>query len=284
MTRYLTGFLLLASASVTHAASVYNITASAGFMLDDNITRAEYSRDIYDDRAWFVGLTGDTAMPLGERSRLQFSANLETWQYQDSNLGHEILSIQVDYILQPAAGFTAPWYSLYVLYGINASDSEDRNGNFNELGLTLGKRLTDRTSLRAGLALHQENADTENFSTDTTRAYANLDFKFGNNTAYTTLAYSTGDIVATVGRQTTGDPYPASLSGYDHTGDDAFPWLDNPWAYKLDADTWSLRLGYVHALASNQSIDISVMQYSSSAYGGNDYDGMIIDLVYLYRF
>jgi len=281
MTRYLASFLLLASASVTHAASVYNITASAGMMLDDNITRAQYSRDIYDDRAWFVGISGDTTLPLGERSKLQLTANFETWNYQDSNLDHDILSLQADYILQSSRGFTAPWYSLYLLYGINNHDSDYREGSFSELGVTLGKRLTDRTSFRAGLGKQQNNTDKDNFSTDTTRAYANLDFKFGNHVAYTTLAYSTGDIVATF-----GDPYPPSLLayGYNHTGDDAFPWLNNPWAYKLDADTWSLRLGYVHALASNQSIDASIMQYSSSAYGGNDYDGMITTLAYLYRF
>jgi len=96
------------------------------------------------------------------------------------------------------------------------------------------------------------------------------------------LAYSTGDIVATVGDQ--GYGYPQSLSGMNHTGDDAFPWLNDAWAYKLDADTWSLRLGYVYAITGNQSIDASLLHYSSSAYGGNDYDGIITTITYFYRF
>jgi hypothetical protein len=290
MTKYISvsksavGFILLASAQLSPAADMYNITASAGLMLDDNITRAQYSRDIYDDRAWFAGLSADYSIPISNRSRAQLTANIESWEYNESNLDHNIFSLQADYVFQPAGGYTAPWYSISVTYGINANDSTYRNGNFNELGLTAGKRLTDATSLRTGINFLSHTADNDNFSTDTTRLYGNLDFKFGQHTAYTTLAYSTGDIVSTVGRQSYGDPYPPALDNLDHTDDDAFPWLQDPWAYKLDADTWSLRLGYVHSITHNQSIDASLLYYTSSAYGGNDYDGIITTLAYFYRF
>lgn len=280
--KFACGLFLLASAQLSQAADMYNITASAGLMLDDNITRAQYSRDIYDDRAWFAGLSADYSIPISNRSRAQLTANIETWRYNESTLDHNIFSLQADYVFQPAGGYTAPWYSISVTYGINANDSTYRDGSFNELGLTMGKRLTDATSLRTGINRYSNTADDDNFSTDTTRLYGNLDFKFGQNTAYTTLAYSTGDIVATVGDQ--GYGYPQSLSDMNHTGDDAFPWLNNAWAYKLDADTWSLRLGYVYAITGNQSIDASLLHYSSSAYGGNDYDGIITTITYFYRF
>ena len=274
--------ILLASSQLSLAADMYNITASAGLMLDDNITRAQYSRDIYDDRAWFAGLSADYSIPISDRSRVQLTANIESWRYNESNLDHNLFSLQADYVMQPTGGYTAPWYSISVTYGINANDSSYRDGSFNELGLTMGKRLTDATSLRVGISRHSDSADDDNFSTDYTRLYTNLDLKFGQHTAYTTLAYSTGDIVATVGDQ--GYGYPSGLSGMNHTGDDAFPWLIDAWAYKLDADTWSLRLGYVFAITSNQSIDGSLLHYASSAYGGNDYDGIITTITYFYRF
>jgi hypothetical protein len=282
MTKRLSILFLIFGTGTAQAANVYNITASAGLMLDDNITRAQYSRDIYDDRAWFVGLTGDYAIPLNDHSRALLTANAESWQYQDSNLGHQIISLQGEYIFQPSNGYTAPWYSIYLQLGLNLNDSEYRDGTFHELGITLGKRLTDATSLRAGFSRHSDAADSDNFSTDSSQLYGNLDFKFDQDTAYTTLAYTSGDIVATVGDQ--GYSYPPALAGMYHTGDDAFPWLNNAWAYKLDADTWSLRLGYVHVLAGNQSIDASILRYQSSAYGGNDYDGMIVNIIYFYRF
>lgn len=291
MTKHLTTFILLSGVGVTQAANVYNITASAGLMLDDNITRAQYERDIYDDRAWFVGVSGDYALPVTDRSRTQFTATIESWLYQDTNLGHEIISLQADYIFQPGSGYTAPWYSLHVLLGLNIHDNEYRDGHFNELGLTMGKRLTDATSLRAGISRQQTSTDDKyftqnsaqtysNFSLASTRIYGNLDFKLGENTVYSTLAYSTGDILST-----NTPPHPATLANTPWINEDAvFPGLTNSWTYKLDADTWSLRLGYVYALASNQSLDANIMRYQSSAYGGNDYDGMIASIAYFYRF
>ncbi|MCE9680654.1 hypothetical protein LZP69_16160, partial [Shewanella sp. AS1] len=78
------------------------------------------------------------------------------------------------------------------------------------------------------------------------------------------MSFSTGDY-----NSTNTPPHPPSLDDVPWVDDDeAFPWLTNSWTYKLDADTWSLRLGYVHALASNQSIDASLLQYQTSAYGG----------------
>ncbi|MDQ1362875.1 MAG: hypothetical protein QG652_735 [Pseudomonadota bacterium] len=284
MTKYFTPLILFAITGNLHAGSIYNITASAGLMLDDNITRAQYNRDIYDDFAIFAGVSADYNRPASEYRRLQITVSAETWHYQDASLGHELLSLQGDYIFQPTGGYTAPWYNIYLLLGVNSHDSEYRDGSHYELGTGMGKRITDATGLHAGISRQQITADDEIFSLDTTRLFANLDFRFGQNTVYTTLAYSTGDIVVTVGEQAYGNPYPPNLSGIGFTGDDAFPWLVTPWAYKLDADTWSLRIGYVHALASHQSIDASLLRYASSAYGGNDYDGMITSITYFYRF
>jgi hypothetical protein len=274
------GLILLTSVQLTHAAATTNITVSAGLMLDDNITRAQYQRDIYDDRAVFAGLSSDYSLSISDHSRAQFTANVETWRYQESNLDHNLFSLQADYILQPVAGYTAPWYILSLTYGISGYDDEYRDANFNELGLVVAKRLTDATIMRFGISRQSSSADSEIFSLTSTRLYGNLDFKLDQNTLYTTLAYNTGDITST-----NTPPHPPSLSSVPWVDDDdAFPGLNNTWTYKLDADTWSLRLGYVYAITGMQSFDASVLYYSSSAYGGNDYDGIISSITYFYRF
>ena len=63
--------------------------------------------------------------------------------------------------------------------------------------------------------------------------------------------------------------------------DDAFP---NSFVYQLDTTALSLRLGDNYALSSNQSIDASIFYYDADGYSNNDYDGMIAQLNYLYRF
>lgn len=131
-----------------------------------------------------------------------------------------------------------------------------------------------------GITRYDNSADHEIFSITSTRLYGQLDFKFDQNTLYTSLAYHTGDITST-----NTPPHPGSLNALPWINDDAaFPGLNNTWTYRLDADTWSLRLGYVYAISGDQSLDASVLYYTATAYGENNYDGIISNITYFYRF
>jgi hypothetical protein len=263
-----------------NSATLYNITASAGLMLDDNLTRAQYQRDIYDDRAFFAGITADYTYVINTNSRAVVAATAESWAYNEANLDHQVLSIKAEYYFQPDTGYTSPWYSLSLIAGAMPYDGEDRDTSFTEAGFNIGKRLTDATTMIAGFSRYQTSADEEIFTLTTSRVFANIDFKFGTNTVYTTLAYSSGDFIST-----NTPPHPPSLSAYPWVDDDeTFPGLSNSWTYKLDADTWSFRLGYVHALTSSQSLDANAQYYTTTGYGNNDYDGIITTLSYFYRF
>ena len=280
--RYALFLVLIATTNLAYTANLYSITASAGVMVDDNLTRAQYERDIYDDRALFAGITGDYTYVVSGRSRAVLSAAAESWHYNEANLDHQTISIKGEYFFQAAAGFTAPWYSATLVLGLMPYEGNYRDANFHEVGLSAGKRLTDTTTLLAGLSHQQTSAEVDFFTRTTARVFVNLDFKFNLNTMYSTLAYSTGDF-----NSTNTPPHPPSLSALpwlNPNDDVAFPGLTNSWTYKLDANTWSFRLGYVYALASNQSIDASALYYTTAAYGDNDYDGMITTLAYLYRF
>ena len=261
-----------------HSANLYNITTSAGLMLDDNLTRAQYERDIYDDRAVFLGISADYSLDISSSSRVNFVATAETWHYANSKLEHQNVSINAAYIIQPDPGYTSPWYSLSLLAGITPYKHNFRDASQLQLSLNTGKRITDSTAYLFGLSRHQSTADHAIFSLTTTRIFANLDLKFNSHTAYTTLAYSTGDF-----NSTSTPPYPAGE--YPWVDDDrVFPGLTDSWTYKVNADSWSFNLGLVYALGSQQSLDGSLLFYSTSGYGNTDYDGMIATLIYFYRF
>ena len=274
--------MLLPLCSTVYAGNIYNFTASTGLMLDDNLTRAQYKRDIYDDRAFFASLSAGYVVISSDYSRAVITAAAEAWQYKNANLAHQIASLKAEYFFQPNTVFTSPWYSVSLKAGVVPYQGQYRDQSLVEFGLGMGKRLTDATNLRSGLSHTTISADSDIFSLSTIHAFANLDFKFGLNTLYTTLGYSTGDF-----NSTNTPPRPASLinTPWLNPNDDvAFPGLTNSWTYKLDADTWSFNLGYVLAITSNQSIDTSVLYYSAAAYAGNDYSGTIATLSYFYRF
>ena len=145
------------------------------------------------------------------------------------------------------------------------------------------KRLSDIINFRFAVENRSIDADdsTGIFDLDTTRIYLNFDYKLNrHNIIYTTLTRTDGDFITTV---LYNSPIIVSLGSTPWVKDNFFTSIDW-WSYKLDATTLSLLLGYNHAINSNQSIDASVMYYNTDAYADIDYDGIIMQFNYMYRF
>ncbi len=168
--------------------------------------------------------------------------------------------------------------------------SDQRDGSAIEVELGLGKRLTDLLAMRLGFIKQDISADSAVFDADNSRFYFDIDYKLSaRNLLYLTIGYADGDIVSTT--VPTEEIIRASSA---IVRDDAFLDLAPPrFAYKLAAETTTLRLGDNFSIGSHQSIDISLLYYKSESdyYDqvslGNiniDYSGLIYNLNYLYRF
>lgn len=265
----------------SYAASPVSLTLSAGISNDNNITRAELDSDILKDSILSASGSADYNIKLSAISSVTLSGLLKLNQYQDfDKLSHTRIGLGASYQIQPNTHYTAPWYSTSFEYQDWNFDSDMRSGSLLKLTLDYGKRLTDKMELRTGLSFQSRDAESVIFDTDSSRLYINFDFKLSNrNTLYTALFYNDGDIISTV---KSTSPTTTKLASIPWEIDDAFS--STWWSYKLDATTLGLNIGDNYAISTMQSIDLSILYYSSSAYGGSDYTGLIADLNYYYRF
>ena len=275
--------LFILNTTQGYAASPLNFTLTAGFISDNNITRAELDEDILKDSIISAATYADYTLNINKTSSVLLTGLLEFNQHQDfDKLNNTRIGFGGSYRLQPDTHFTAPWYSISFNYQDWNYSSDMRSSSVLKLDFELGKRLTDKMGLRAGLGIESRDADSVIFSSDNSRFYANLDFKLSQkNTLYTSLFYNDGDTVSTV-----KDSSPTAIKldslSVPWQIDDAFP--STWWSYKLDASTTGLSVGNNYALSSVQSIDVSILYHNTSAYGGSDYTGLITELRYFYQF
>jgi len=280
MNRYL--LLLLALCSpVSMATRPFTVDLSAGLSRDDNITNGKNSKDVEQDSQFNVAATARYTIATSDISNLAISGRLALQQYRAfDKLNNTDLSLLLSYQVQPDRAYTSPWYMLSARSGSRQYDSDLRDNRYYEIILGLGKRLTDRSTLRAGLGKFSSNADNAIFDMDYSRLYVNLDLKLQQkNIVYGTLSYYRGDVIST------NTPlHPTELNSIPWIDDDAYPGLSNPWTYRLDANTLVLQLGDNYVMSSQQSIDASISYYDSDAGNNFTYNRSILQLNYLLRF
>lgn len=281
MMKIISSLLLLAWSTWLVAAPLQS-DISAGLTIDNNITRAELDRDIEKDN--ILNLDAATAMrlPLTENSYFSVGASLALNQYLDfTKLSNTRLGVNSSYHIRPDPGYTSMKYFVQLGYELRMYDSDQREGSALQYGLGFSKRITDLIKLRAGYNKETIDADHVVFEADNKTLYVDAEYKLSaSNRLYLTLSRLDGDIVATTVPTTKIIQYASAI-----VRDDAFLDLTpDRFAYKLSAKTNVIRLGDNYAIDSQQGVDASVIFYNASAYGDNDYSGMIINLSYLMRF
>lgn len=280
MVRYLLLIPALCS-PLAMAASPVTIDIAAGLLQDNNITNGKSSRDIEKDLLFNGEASAAYNHSISNSSSLSITGNLALQQYQDfDKLNNTDLNLLLGYHLQPGRSYTSPWYSISVKLGMREYSSDFRDGNYYELAVTMGRRLTDKTTLRAGLSQFSANADNDIFDVDYNRLYLSLDLKPDvKNTLYGTLSFYSGDVIST-----NVPPHPPELNSIAWVDDDAYPSLSSPWTYRLDADTLALQVGDNYAISSRQSVDASISYYDSDADNNFTYNRSLLQFNYLYRF
>jgi hypothetical protein len=274
--------LLLLLWSALSVAAPLQFDVSAGFTLDDNITRAETGSDIEKDTVLNIDAATALRLPLNDISYFTVGGSLSENHYLDfSKLTNTRLGVNASYHIRPSPGYTAIRYFAQLAYELRIYESGLRDGSSIQFGLGLSKRLTDLITLRAGYHKEKINADHVVFDANNRTLYLDAEYKLNaSNNVYLTLSNFDGDIVATAVPTAKIIQYASAI-----VRDDAFLDLTpDRFAYKLSAKTNTIRLGDNFAIDSRQSLDGSVIFYNASAYGGNDYSGTIFNLNYGMRF
>lgn len=267
-------------------ADATHIGAEAALLHESNIGRSEYSQDTQEDTALQLGANISRSMRLTEKSGLVVRAGIqlaEQAHYDDLNL----ISANggVRYRIQPVPGFTMPWLDIALgAERLEYRDSDIRDGWIANLNIGAGKYFTDKLRMTAGWMGERRYAeDSRVFDLRNHGWQIGLDFKLTpQGSLYAKVARIFGDQVSS-SPQSSLSPSPlqyeaqipdSALAEHGKTRN----------AYRFDAVTNSIEIGYNHAIKGDLALDISARYFDADARGGHTYEGYSARAGLLYQF
>lgn len=266
-----------------------NVNASLVVESNDNIGNAAFEADKREDVITELHL-GYRGVKLLERPwALFYGVDFGLSKHQDFDLlDATTFDAEVGLAYKSENTFAAPTYRFTVNIGTVDTDIPTRDADYVRIGLSYSKRLTDKLSFLSGLESYSQEAKRsvnryKVFDLDRNRFYFNLDYKVAKkNTLYLTYSFLQGEVIS--------------------VGDDANPVFDDfsdsrvhdgvfgprgqsrLYAYRLEADTNILNIGYNIAVSRKAAIDLAYQYIDSSAENNISYETNRISLAYLHRF
>ena len=286
-TRYshtLAATLLFAlSANTALAEGHVGVDSEIAYTYDDNVSRAARASDIRDDRIAALGLGVGWRHTFAKHFRLGLRAFAQGEHFSDydglSNAGGGV-SANLQY--RPSGALLAPTFAVFGKVSTLNYDSELRDSEFYNVGVSVQKGVTDRVDFTGVLAHTTRDSSSRVFDTREASLLLNVDFRWAPRlTQYVTYNFLHGDIVAS------GAPSWLTLINYaeEIQPDDAFGGAAaNVFAYRLDAQTHVATLGFNIAINEKQSIDLSARYARAEADGDITYDRNIVSAAYLLKF
>lgn len=275
----------LTIASTAYADATYT-GAEIALLHESNIGHAEYDKDVQEDTSLLLSADISRSLRLTYNSGLVARAGLQlNQQAHHDDLSFVSIHSGLRYRLQPLSGFTMPWIDI----GLNAArteyqDSPIRDGWITALNFGVGKYFTDRLRMTAGWLGERRHAeDSRVFDLRSHGWQMGVDFQLNPRSAlYAKAVRREGDQVSSAPQSSlSGSP----LQYETQTADSALSEHGKPRnAYRFDAITRSLELGYNHAIRENMALDISAFYFEADARGGHTYEGYSARAGLLYRF
>jgi len=150
----LLGISLFCTSTLSQAEWVeWVLDPTVEFRNESNLNLSAFSSDEESDSALRLALEGGRYYQLGDRSRLRLSANLKAERYDEFDLLNSVaISGKLAVIHKLGLGPEAVWISPYLTFGYKDIKDDIRSGNFGDLGIVAGKRLSDRFDMSASLA------------------------------------------------------------------------------------------------------------------------------------
>lgn len=275
--------LLVGSSAVVSADDI-NYSGELSFAGNDNINNAWRAKDIREDSSLLARFDASKGYRLSPVSGVLLAGALQTEAHRNFDRTNYVSAkAAVAYRARPGTGFSSPAYTAEFSLREILSSSQIRDRTVLDLKFELFTRLTELTSMIAGLAYSQSEAEGEVFDQGRARLYANMDLLLNaSSTLFVTYVFLSGDVVS-VG---TPDSLSLVLAADALEPDDAFGdgSITGALAYRLDADTHIVTLGYNRVINHGSSIDVSLRWLSSSAAQNIEYDSLTLRLGYLFQF
>ncbi len=149
----LLGCSLLGTSILSQAEWVeWVLEPTVEFRNESNLNLSAFGSDEENDNALRLAMEGGRYYQLGDRSRLRLSANLEAQRYDEFDLLNSVaISGKLAVIHKLGLGAEAAWISPTLTFGYRDIKDDIRSGNFGDLGIAAGKRLSDRFDMSASL-------------------------------------------------------------------------------------------------------------------------------------
>lgn len=250
-----------AQADLTIFSREVEIRLDAGYMVDDNVTRAKESVDKLGDRSYSANLSGVMFLPLTTHTRGLLTLSAGGEKFSDySGLNRFTGSAQGELQYRSSAAFSTPTFAVFIRTFAEQYESLLRSGSRYSAGLSVRQPVTDRINLFAALAHNQRYAKSAVFNIRENSARINLDYGLSaRGTLYLGAEYRSGDIVSTA------QPALENIDIADvFAQDDAYPG-GALYGYRFKGNTLISTLGYNHGLNSRNSLDFSWRMIESKA-------------------
>ena len=190
------------------------------------------------------------------------------------------LKARAKYRVQPTVGYTLPWYELSAgLERYQHAGSAIRDATDATLGLTMGKRYTDRIAAQGGVAIRRELPDHGSvFDKTESQLWAAIDYRYGfDNSLYARLSRSWGDQVFG------GQEYTSYYRNVKASADDpAFG--EGRYAYRIHACTTLGELGTSLPFPGYGVWDLRATRARSLPYAGISYTTTLLVIAWRGRF
>jgi len=158
------GIYSLSASTLSQAEWVeWVINLAVELRSESNLNQSAFDSDEESDTSIRLAIEGGRYYQLGDRSRIRLSADLEVERYDDfDKLDNTAFSGKLAFIHKYGVGLNATWISPYLIYGYKDVDDDIRSGNFSDLGISVGKRLSSRFDMSANLAFIKSEGSTDN--------------------------------------------------------------------------------------------------------------------------
>jgi FimV-like protein len=250
------------------SASVFRYSYDIAYVDDDNVRLAQDDADVRADRSISATVRAKGGTSLDKFSILNYGASA-TYNKFDSfdTLDNYEVEANVRYRFALTSSFTSPIYSLGARIGGREFDTEMRDATFVVLSADLNKWITNTINMTTGVGLNAQESKSEVFDTSEARIFINFDTNFSKtDLVYTTLTYIIGDTVSSA------TPSLGIINIAEAIeADDAFGGIEaNQFAYRFNADTRVLTLGYNRIFTPDLSLDVSARFVDSEAQDDGD--------------
>lgn len=264
-----------------HAAP---IDVELAYTYDDNVARAQFDDDIFDDRFLSLQIGTSVLQWFNANNRVIYRGFLRAEVYDEfETLSNGTAGLSATYQYRGSGAFTSPTYGAFIRASINEyKESDLRDSDLLSVGVSFRKPFTDRIVYTAQLSYNMRESEGTVWDTKDISLLQNLDYAIADNwTVYFTYNYLDGDIVSS-----TSITYGvlATVNAAEEINiDDAF---DSLVAYRLDGNTNVITLGTNFRLNERNSFDLSARwaEAKSTVDDSIKYERWIVSLAYLTRF